>query len=234
MADPLDTHVHLFKPSLKADPRTLLLLHGTGDNEQSFSRLGALMAPEAAVLSVRGNARENGMNRFFRRRAEGVYDMEDLARRTAELIAFIDAAVRHYGLHRTGLIGIGYSNGANILASMLFRDASVAPAAVLMHPLIPFAPPANPRLAGNRVLITAGERDPVCPPALSRSLHSSSRGLEAVYCSIPAATSWRRRRSKARAPLSLKRRRLRLEMCGRRPELHRRQQLTWPTKRRFP
>lgn len=172
MADPLDTHVHLFKPSLKADPRTLLLLHGTGDNEQSFSRLGALMAPEAAVLSVRGNARENGMNRFFRRRAEGVYDMEDLARRTAELIAFIDAAVRHYGLHRTGLIGIGYSNGANILASMLFRDASVAPAAVLMHPLIPFAPPANPRLAGNRVLITAGERDPVCPPALSRSLHS--------------------------------------------------------------
>ena len=171
MADPLDTHVHLFKPSLKADPRTLLLLNGTGDNEQSFSQLGALMAPEAAVLSVRGNARENGMNRFFRRRAEGVYDLEDLARRTAELIAFIDAAVRHYGLHRTGLIGIGYSNGANILASMLFRDASVAPAAVLMHPLIPFAPPANPRLAGNRILITAGERDPICPPELSRSLH---------------------------------------------------------------
>lgn len=117
MADPLDTHVHLFKPSLKADPRTLLLLHGTGDNEQSFSRLGALMAPEAAVLSVRGNARENGMNRFFRRRAEGVYDMEDLARRTTELIAFLVAAVRHYGLDRTGLIGVGYSNGANILVS---------------------------------------------------------------------------------------------------------------------
>jgi len=171
MADPLETHVHLFRPSPKGDARTLLLLHGTGDDEQSFSRLGALMAPEAAVLSVRGNVRENGMNRFFRRQAEGVYDMEDLARRTAELIAFVNAAVRYYGLHRTGLIGIGYSNGANILASMLFRDASVAPAGVLMHPLIPFAPPANPGLAGNRILITAGERDPICPPALSRSLH---------------------------------------------------------------
>ena len=163
MADPLDTHAHLFKPSANDD--------ASGDDEHSFSRLGALMAPEAAILSVRGNVRENGMNRFFRRRAEGVYDMEDLARRTAELIAFIDAAVRHYGLHRTRLIGIGYSNGANILASMLFRDASVAPAAVLMHPLIPFAPPANPGLAGNRILITAGERDPICPPALSRALH---------------------------------------------------------------
>jgi phospholipase/carboxylesterase len=171
MTDLLETHVHLLKPGPKGDARTLLLLHGTGDDERSFSRVGAVVAPEAAVLSVRGNVRENGMNRFFRRRAEGVYDMEDLARRTAELIAFIDAAVRHYELDRAGLVGIGYSNGANILASMLFRDASVAPAAVLMHPLIPFAPPANPGLAGNRILITAGERDPLCPPALSRSLH---------------------------------------------------------------
>jgi len=88
-----------------------------------------------------------------------------------ELIAFVDAAVRHYGLDRTGLIGVGYSNGANILASMLFGDATMAPAAVLMHPLIPFAPPANPGLTDNRILITAGERDPICPPALSRSLH---------------------------------------------------------------
>ena len=171
MTDLLETHVHLLKPSPKGDARTLLLLHGTGDDERSFSRVGAVVAPEAAVLSVRGNVRENGMNRFFRRRAEGVYDMEDLARRTTELIAFVDAAVRHYGLDRTGLIGVGYSNGANILASMLFRDATVAPAAVLMHPLIPFAPPVNLGLAGNRILITAGERDPICPPALSRSLH---------------------------------------------------------------
>ena len=172
MTDLLETHVHLFKPSSKGDARTLLLLHGTGDDERSFSRIGAVVAPEAAVLSVRGNVRENGMNRFFRRRAEGVYDMEDLARRTTELIAFVVATVRHYGLDRTRLIGVGYSNGANILASMLFRDATVAPAAVLMHPLIPFAPPDNPGLAGNRILITAGEQDPICPPRLSRSLHA--------------------------------------------------------------
>jgi phospholipase/carboxylesterase len=98
MTDLLETHVHLLKPSPKGDARTLLLLHGTGDDERSFSRVGAVVAPEAAVLSVRGNVRENGMNRFFRRRAEGVYDMADLARRTTELIAFVDAAVRHYGL----------------------------------------------------------------------------------------------------------------------------------------
>jgi phospholipase/carboxylesterase len=171
MTDLVETHVHLFKPSPTGDARTLLLLHGTGDDERSFSRIGAVLAPEAAVLSVRGNVRENGMNRFFRRRAEGVYDMADLARRTTELIAFVDAVVRQYGLDRTGLIGVGYSNGANILASMLFRDATVAPAAVLMHPLIPFAPPANPGLAGNRILITAGERDPICPPAVTRALY---------------------------------------------------------------
>ncbi len=228
MADLLETHVHLFKPSPKGDARALLLLHGTGDDERSFSRLGAVMAPEAAVLSVRGNVLENGMNRFFRRRAEGVYDMADLARRTTELIAFVDAAVRHYGLDRTGLIGVGYSNGANILASMLFRDATVAPAAVLMHPLIPFAPPANPGLAGNRILITAGERDPICPPALSRSLHGtlSSRELKAASCSIPVVTSWCQRRSIAPAPLSSRQHRLHLRTCGRCPELRRHQRLT--------
>lgn len=171
MTDALDTHVHVFEPGARPGAPTLLLLHGTGDDERGFSRLGALLAPGAAVLSVRGNVRENGMNRFFRRRAEGVYDMEDLARRTDELLAFIDAAVRHYGLERSRLVGVGYSNGANILASMLFEDASIAPVAVLMHPLIPFAPPPNPGLAANRVLITAGERDPICPPAWSRSLH---------------------------------------------------------------
>jgi phospholipase/carboxylesterase len=123
------------------------------------------------VLSVRGNVSEHGMNRFFRRRAEGVYDMDDLAFRTRALGAFVEAALQRYELDRDRLIGVGYSNGANILASLLFQEPSQMPAAVLMHPLIPFAPAHQPGLAGRRVLITAGEHDPICPPAMTRALH---------------------------------------------------------------
>jgi phospholipase/carboxylesterase len=167
----LDSHIHLFRPGKDGDPRTLLMLHGTGGDEAGFARLGPVLAPGAALLSVRGNVSEHGMNRFFRRRAEGVYDMEDLAFRTRALGAFVEAAVQHYEIDRDRLIGVGYSNGANILANLLFQNPSLVPAAVLMHPLIPFAPEDQPRLAGRRVLITAGEQDPICPPAMTRALH---------------------------------------------------------------
>jgi phospholipase/carboxylesterase len=167
----LDSHVHLFRPGKTGDPRTLLLLHGTGGDETSFAGLGPILAPGAAVLSVRGNVSEHGMNRFFRRRAEGVYDMADLALRTRVLGAFVEAAMTHYGIDRDRLIAVGYSNGANILACLLFSEPALVPAAVLMHPLIPFAPQDQPGLAGRRVLITAGERDPICPPAMTRALH---------------------------------------------------------------
>jgi phospholipase/carboxylesterase len=170
MSSPLDAYAHLHRPSPTGSRQTLVLLHGTGDNEVAFAGMAELIAPEAAVLSVRGNVSEGGLARFFRRKAEGVYDMDDLARRTAELIAFIDAAARHYRLERPGLVGIGYSNGANILANMLFMNAGVVAAAALLHPLIPFTPPPNPALRGKPVLITGGERDPICPPELTRTL----------------------------------------------------------------
>jgi phospholipase/carboxylesterase len=178
MIDALASHVHLFRPGTKA--RTLLMLHGTGGDEASFARLAGQLDPKAAVLSVRGSVQENGLNRFFRRVSEGVYDMADLALRTRELIAFVEAAVERYGLDPKGLVGVGYSNGANILASMLFHDAGVAPSAVLMHPLIPFAPPDNLRLAANRVLITAGRRDPICPPPLTEALAGHLRRMGAT------------------------------------------------------
>ena len=168
----LDSYIHLFRPGKDGDPRTLLMLHGTGGDEASFAGLGPVLAPGAAVLSVRGNVSEHGMNRFFRRRAEGVYDMEDLAFRTRALGAFVEAAVQHYEIDRDRLIAVGYSNGANILANLLFREPALVPAAVLMHPLIPFAPEDQPGLAGRRVLITAGERDPICPPAATRALYN--------------------------------------------------------------
>jgi phospholipase/carboxylesterase len=171
----LDSHIHLFRPGKDGDPRTLLMLHGTGDDEASFAGLGPILAPGAAVLSVRGNVSENGLNRFFRRRAEGVYDMDDLAFRTAALGAFVEAAIRHYEIDRDRLIGVGYSNGANILANLLFQEPSLMPAAVLMHPLIPFAPADQPG-----VLITAGEHDPICPPAMTRALHGYFEGQGAA------------------------------------------------------
>lgn len=168
----LDSHIHLFRPARAGDRRTLLMLHGTGGDEASFATLGTALAPQAAVLSVRGNVSEHGMNRFFRRLAEGVYDMTDLGVRTRQLATFVDAAIRHYEIDRDGLLGVGYSNGANILANLLFSNPSLLPAAVLMHPLIPFVPEDQPGLAGRRILITAGERDPICPPDATLALKS--------------------------------------------------------------
>ncbi len=171
MSTAADSHVHLFSRGEEDAGRTLLMLHGTGGDEASFARLGAALAPGAAVLSVRGNVSEHGMSRFFRRLAEGVYDMADLALRTRALGEFVEAAIGRYAIDRERLIGVGYSNGANILASLLFQSPQLVPTAVLMHPLIPFEPADQPGLAGRRVLITAGERDPICPPALTRALH---------------------------------------------------------------
>jgi phospholipase/carboxylesterase len=180
MSSPLDAYAHLYRPSPSGSRQTLVLLHGTGDNEAAFAGIARPIAPEAAVLSVRGNVSENGLARFFRRTAAGVYDMDDLARRTAQLIAFLDAAADHYRLAREGLVGIGYSNGANILASMLFAEARVVAAAALLHPLIPFTPPANPALRGKPVLITGGERDPICPLELTRRLAAWFEGQGAA------------------------------------------------------
>jgi predicted esterase len=166
----LDSHVHLFVPGAADDPRTLVLLHGTGGDEREFGALGELLAPGAARLSVRGNVREHGMNRFFRRLVEAVYDLDDLAVRTAELRRFVDAALAHHGRDPAEAIAVGYSNGANILANLLLVGPSVPPRAVLMHPLIPFEPAPGPDLTGVDVLITAGARDPIGPMGLTDRL----------------------------------------------------------------
>jgi phospholipase/carboxylesterase len=163
----LDTYQHRFVPGENGSGRTLVLLHGTGGDEQSFLALGrALMAEDAAapaMLSLRGNVSESGMNRFFRRLSEGVYDMDDLARRTAELGAFLKAAAEHYERPQRGFVGVGYSNGANILANLLFTAPAAVGAAVLMHPLIPFTPDPQPGLSGKPVFVSAGENDPITP-----------------------------------------------------------------------
>ena len=142
--------------------------HGTGGNEHQFVPLVDQILPNAAIVSPRGDVSEYGALRFFRRTGEGVYDMEDLALRTARMSRFI--AEHRKANPGRAVYGIGYSNGANILASVLFGQPDLFDRAVLMHPLIPWKPQDNAGLAGKRILITAGERDPICPPEGTRAL----------------------------------------------------------------
>lgn len=166
VSDTDTTYVHRLKAGEPGSP-LLVVLHGTGGDENQFFRLGAELMPHATILSPRGDVSEHGAARFFRRTGEGVYDMVDLARATAKLAALVRSVASDHAASE--VIGLGYSNGANILANVMFEEG-LFDRAVLMHPLIPFAPKDNPALAGRRVLITAGEHDPICPAPLTRGL----------------------------------------------------------------
>ena len=134
-------YAHRWVPGDGTTPKTLLLLHGTGGDEDDLLPLGRALLPGAAMLSPRGNVLERGMPRFFRRLAEGVLDQEDLARRTEELARFVDAAAAAYGFSRDGVIAAGFSNGANIAASLLLRrGAGALRGAALFSPMLPFEP----------------------------------------------------------------------------------------------
>ena len=143
--------------------RTLLLLHGTGGNERDLIPLGRELDPTAALLSPRGKVLENGMPRFFRRLAEGVFDLEDLKMRTNELADFVAAAVRHYELPANHVVGVGYSNGANIAASMLLLRPKLLHAAVLFRAMVPLVPDKLPDLSFTRVWIGGGDQDSIIP-----------------------------------------------------------------------
>ena len=146
----------------------VLTFHGTGGDEHQFHATALDLMRGAHVVSPRGDVSEAGALRFFRRSDEGVYDMDDLAERTEAMVRFIGAERRRTGASR--VIALGYSNGANILASVMFAAPDLVTDAALMHPLIPWQPAPQPGLAAARVLITAGERDPICPPDRTRAL----------------------------------------------------------------
>ncbi len=139
----------------------LLLLHGTGGNESDLVPLGRMLLPGAALLSPRGKVLERGMPRFFRRLAEGVFDQEDLTLRTAELARFIQQASEQYGLDPGKLVAVGFSNGANIAASLLLRFPSLLAGAILMRAMPPFIPAEPVDLGRKPVLMLSGERDPI-------------------------------------------------------------------------
>jgi len=146
----------------------LFLLHGTGGDENDLLELGRMVLPNAHLISPRGDVSEGGAPRFFKRLGMGVYDMADLARATDKLASFLDA--KSAEIQPPAVYALGYSNGANILASVMFKSPSLIGRAVLMHPLIPFAPAPQSGLAGREVLITAGRRDPIAPVALTERL----------------------------------------------------------------
>lgn len=150
------------------DAPLIFTFHGTGGDEHQFHGLARSLLPEAGVISPRGDVSEHGANRYFRRTGEGVYDMPDLATRTARMTGWVAAAKAARQPGRT--MGIGYSNGANILASVSFAAPDLFDQLVLLHPLIPFYPPPQPGLAGKAVLITAGRTDPICPAPLTARL----------------------------------------------------------------
>ena len=141
----------------------LLLLHGTGGNESDMLSMGHSLDPGAALLSPRGRVMENGMPRFFRRYAEGVFDEEDIMFRAHELADFILAAGNTYGF-TVPLIAVGYSNGANIAHAILLLRPEILSAAVLFRPMVIFSNPAAADLRGKRILISAGQNDPIVPP----------------------------------------------------------------------
>ncbi|MBC7791633.1 MAG: alpha/beta hydrolase [Anaerolineae bacterium] len=166
--------IHRFIPGSNGFP-TLLLLHGTGGNEDDLIPLGKSIAPDASLLSPRGEVLERGMPRFFRRLAEGVFDEADLVRRTADLAAFVRSAADTHHFDEGAVVALGYSNGANIAASMLLLHPGVLHAAALMHPMVPLTPERLPQLASTRVVITAGGNDPIVPAANTERLAAMLR-----------------------------------------------------------
>lgn len=142
--------------------------HGTGGTEEQFHGFAGQLLPGASVVSPRGDVSEMGALRYFRRTGEGVYDMADLDQRAEAMATFLRAEKDRVGAAR--VVGLGYSNGANILAAVAFRHPDIVDDLILMHPLIPWEPDAQPGLAGRRVLITAGRRDPICPAPVTEAL----------------------------------------------------------------
>lgn len=171
--------IHRFVPGAHRSGPILLLLHGTGGNEEDLLRIGPIIAPGAAFLSPRGKVLENGMPRFFRRFAEGQFDQQDLAFRTDELVAFVRSAAAQYAFDPKQLYAVGFSNGANIASSLLLRYPDALAGAVLIRGMVPFEPPEPPNLSGKPVLLLNGRLDPIAPPAEAEALLKIFRNANA-------------------------------------------------------
>jgi phospholipase/carboxylesterase len=202
--------IHRFVPAERPGYPPLLLLHGTGGDEDDLVPLGARLAPGAALLSPRGKVLENGMPRFFRRLAEGVFDLDDLVRRTHDLADFVLRAQAAYSIKRP--MAVGFSNGANTAAAMLMLRPEILSGAILMRTTVPLEPERSPNLTDVPVLILSGTADPMVAPGkpdhLARLL--ADAGADVTHETLPAghgltaqdvalATAWLSSRAKMTA-----------------------------------
>ena len=187
---PLSSFIHVFEPGTDASAPPLLLLHGTGGNERDLLRRGRALAPGAALLSPRGKVSERGANRFFARLAEGVFDPVEVRQRTHEFADWLAAAAKKYALDPARLTAVGFSNGANIAATLLQLRPESLGGGVLIRPMVVLDQPAAPgSLAGKRVLLLNGTVDPIVPldhpPRLAALLRAG--GAEVSQEFLPAS-----------------------------------------------
>lgn len=178
--------IHRFEPAANAGSRPLLLLHGTGGDENDLLGLGKMISPGAALLSPRGRVLEQGMPRFFRRLAEGVFDEDDVRRRAHELGDFVNEARHRYGI--AAPIAVGFSNGANIAAALLLLKPDVLSGAILLRAMIPLSGTPNADLASKPVLLLSGRSDPIVPASNSARLAAllSEAGARVTHKVLPA------------------------------------------------
>jgi predicted esterase len=163
-------YIHKFVPAGVADAPTLLALHGTGGDEHDLIPLARMISPASAVISPRGRVLEHGMPRFFRRLAEGVFDLEDLRARTEELAAFVTDSAERYHFDPTRIVALGYSNGANIAGSLMLSKPGLLAGGILLRPMVPFEPESLPDLVGTKVLLSAGRHDRLIPQSSTERL----------------------------------------------------------------
>ena len=163
---------HVFRPPANPQAPTLLLLHGTGGTEHDLIPLAESLAPGAGLISPRGKVLERDMPRFFRRLAEGVFDLDDLRFRTHELAGFVAAAAARYGFDAKKVVAVGFSNGANIAASTLLLEPGVLAGAILFRAMVPIVPDPLPALDGTPVFMSNGRTDSLIPAAEAERLAS--------------------------------------------------------------
>ena len=174
------THRYLPAPDGQKTQRTLLLLHGTGGDENDLIDLGRAIDPDAAILSPRGRVLENGAPRFFRRLAEGVFDEADVIARAHELAGFIKSAVTEYEIDPVHLVAVGYSNGANIAAAMMLLGVADLPRAILLRAMVPLAKVDLKPALKTTVLMAEGQFDPIANPDNGRQLAEMLRATGAT------------------------------------------------------
>ncbi|MBR0848572.1 alpha/beta hydrolase [Bradyrhizobium diazoefficiens] len=178
--------IHRFEPATSAASPPLLLLHGTGGDENDLLGLGKMISPGSALLSPRGRVLEHGMPRFFRRLAEGVFDEEDVRRRAHELGDFVSEARQRYGI--AAPVAVGFSNGANIAAALLLLQPEVLAGAILLRAMVPLADAPKANLAAKPILLLSGQADPIVPASNSARLAAllSEAGARVEHKVLPA------------------------------------------------